>query len=234
MQRIVPVVCLCAGSALAQTGLPDQFSPWLEGDIGATPTQFQVGAMGLTWQQEFTVSRPGTLTSLLVGTQGNAGEDFALTIRAGSAPSSGAALFSQEVTRTLIVPLEVETHVIDLAPSAIHAEAGDTFVLEARGDGATPGFAILIVGSTMDPPLYPHPLFLNASPGVDGARIGFKLYIDPDCDADLTGEGDVNTNDFFAFLALYQAQDVRADFAPDGSINTNDFFAYLAAYQAGC
>ncbi len=55
-----------------------------------------------------------------------------------------------------------------------------------------------------------------------------------DCPADLTGEGDVNTNDFFAFLAFYQAQDPRADFSPGGGINTNDFFAYLAAYQAGC
>ncbi len=56
----------------------------------------------------------------------------------------------------------------------------------------------------------------------------------PSCPADLTGEGDVNTNDFFAFLALYQAMDPRADFSPGGGINTNDFFAYLAAYQAGC
>ncbi len=54
------------------------------------------------------------------------------------------------------------------------------------------------------------------------------------CPADLTGEGDVNTNDFFRFLAYYQAQDPRADFSPGGGINTNDFFAFLAAYQAGC
>ncbi len=54
------------------------------------------------------------------------------------------------------------------------------------------------------------------------------------CTADITGEGDLNTNDFFAFLALYQAQDPGADFSPGGGINTNDFFAYLAAYQAGC
>ncbi len=56
----------------------------------------------------------------------------------------------------------------------------------------------------------------------------------PDCPADLTGEGDINTNDFFQFLAYYDAQDSRADFEPGGGINTNDFFAYLAAYQAGC
>ncbi len=56
----------------------------------------------------------------------------------------------------------------------------------------------------------------------------------PTCVPDLTGEGDVNTNDFFLFLSLYQVADPRADFAPGGGINTNDFFAFLAAYQAGC
>ena len=54
------------------------------------------------------------------------------------------------------------------------------------------------------------------------------------CPADLTGEGQVNTNDFFQFLSYYQVQDARADFAPGGGINTNDFLAFLAAYQAGC
>ncbi len=54
------------------------------------------------------------------------------------------------------------------------------------------------------------------------------------CPADLTGEGDVNVNDFFEFLSLYQAGDVRADFVPGGGINTIDFFAFLAAYQQGC
>ncbi len=67
-----------------------------------------------------------------------------------------------------------------------------------------------------------------------GGSFSYVRAAEPTCPADLTGEGDVNTNDFFAFLALYQAQDLGADFSPDGMINTNDFFAYLAAYQIGC
>ncbi len=67
-----------------------------------------------------------------------------------------------------------------------------------------------------------------------GANASGIVFATPTCPADLTGEGDVNTNDFFQFLAYYQAQDPRADFAPGGGINTNDFFAFLAAYQAGC
>lgn len=54
----------------------------------------------------------------------------------------------------------------------------------------------------------------------------------PICPSDLTGEGDVNTNDFFQFLALYQLQDPRADFTGEGDVNINDFFAFLARYQA--
>ncbi len=54
------------------------------------------------------------------------------------------------------------------------------------------------------------------------------------CAPDITGDGNVDTNDYFAFLALYQAQDPRADFTGEGDINTNDFFAFLAAYQIGC
>ncbi len=54
------------------------------------------------------------------------------------------------------------------------------------------------------------------------------------CAPDLTGDGGLNTDDFFEFLTLYQADDLAADFSPDGELNTSDFFAFLAAYQAGC
>ncbi len=68
---------------------------------------------------------------------------------------------------------------------------------------------------------------------VGGDPINGVAWVDT-CPADITGEGDLNTNDFFAFLTLYQGADPAADFFADGFINTNDFFAYLAAYQAGC
>lgn len=63
----------------------------------------------------------------------------------------------------------------------------------------------------------------------------FTLQLTVDlCRADLTGDDEVNTNDFFQFLSLYQAQDARADFTGDSVVNTNDFFAFLAVYQVGC
>ncbi len=64
--------------------------------------------------------------------------------------------------------------------------------------------------------------------GVDDVAI--EVFGCDGCAADVTGDDLVNTNDFFAFLALYQAGDSLADFTGDGDINTNDFFAFLAAY----
>ncbi len=72
----------------------------------------------------------------------------------------------------------------------------------------------------------------------DGDNVWWALAGDIMCAPDIApapgGDGRVDTNDFFQFLAYYQSQDLRADFSPDGAINTNDFFAFLATYQIGC
>ncbi len=98
---------------------------------------------------------------------------------------------------------------------------------------------------TAFPPPSPDPI--EWTPGLDDvgtyaytchilSHVGMtgRLYVYNPCTPDLTNDGSVNTNDFFAYLALYQSQDVFADFTGDGLINTNDFFAFLAAYQAAC
>jgi hypothetical protein len=54
------------------------------------------------------------------------------------------------------------------------------------------------------------------------------------CRVDINGDGQVNVQDFLAFLQLYAAGDTRADFNQDGQINVQDFLAFLAAYAAGC
>ncbi len=93
------------------------------------------------------------------------------------------------------------------------------------GPHATHVGGLFSVSSGPNPPLTGNSSILN-SYEVNGSTG------DCACAADLTGGCETNTNDFFAFLALYQAQDPAADFSPGGGINTNDFFAYLAAYQA--
>lgn len=94
----------------------------------------------------------------------------------------------------------------------------DAAVSQPSGSGATSAGYIFNGGSSS---------FFNAY------QVEGTLVFDCACLANLTTpDCSTNTNDFFAFLALYQAGDLGADFAPGGGINTNDFFAYLAAYQA--
>ncbi len=77
--------------------------------------------------------------------------------------------------------------------------------------------------------------YSSLNTGAQGTAVfKFASLTPPACAPDLTGDGVVDTNDFFLFLTLYQDQDPVADFAPGGGVNTNDFFAYLVAYQRGC
>ncbi len=57
---------------------------------------------------------------------------------------------------------------------------------------------------------------------------------DRTCEADVNGDGAVNSQDFFDFLSLFFAGDSRADFNHSGAVTSQDFFDYLAAFFAGC
>jgi murein tripeptide amidase MpaA len=51
--------------------------------------------------------------------------------------------------------------------------------------------------------------------------------------ADINHDGQVNVQDFLAFLQLYSSGDPAADFTGDGQVNVQDFLAFLSAYAAG-
>jgi hypothetical protein len=61
-----------------------------------------------------------------------------------------------------------------------------------------------------------------------------------DCYADYNGDGNVNTQDFLAYLGAWSAAfqsgnyDAAADCNDDGSINTQDFLCFLGLWAAGC
>lgn len=67
-----------------------------------------------------------------------------------------------------------------------------------------------------------------------GELAGFVMtgVVPSPCDADLDGNGEVNTQDFLAFLNLWVAQESRADWNGDGSINTQDVLRFLNDWAA--
>jgi hypothetical protein len=73
-------------------------------------------------------------------------------------------------------------------------------------------------------------------PSLVGAVLGLGLppVAPPACQADINGDGQVNVQDFLAYLALYAAADPRADIDGSGAVNVQDFLAYLALYAHGC
>ncbi len=74
----------------------------------------------------------------------------------------------------------------------------------------------------------------------DGARLmaNALLYTagsaEPPCIADWNGDGEVDVNDFFAYLSDFEDGDPRADLNNDGEIDINDFFIFLTEFEAGC
>jgi hypothetical protein len=71
-----------------------------------------------------------------------------------------------------------------------------------------------------------------AQENVKGAAYLFELNCQ--CPADFNGDGEVNSQDFVAFLNAFVAGEPEADFNGDGEINSQDFVAFLNAFVAGC
>jgi len=54
------------------------------------------------------------------------------------------------------------------------------------------------------------------------------------CVADFNHDGDLDANDFFAYLQAFSASNPSSDTDLDGLIDANDFFAYLDLFASGC
>lgn len=63
---------------------------------------------------------------------------------------------------------------------------------------------------------------------------GFLAIMREPCPADITGNGVVDADDFFAYLDLFAAGDPRADLDGNGVIDSADFFLYLDFFVLGC
>jgi hypothetical protein len=54
------------------------------------------------------------------------------------------------------------------------------------------------------------------------------------CFADFDGTGFVDTDDYDAFVAAFEAGDQSADFDHSGFVDTDDFDAFITAFELGC
>ena len=61
-----------------------------------------------------------------------------------------------------------------------------------------------------------------------------SFTLTPPCEADLTGNGELDIFDVFAFLTLFNDGDPSVDYTDDGVFDIFDVFAYLDLFNAGC
>ncbi len=74
--------------------------------------------------------------------------------------------------------------------------------------------------------------FRGAASGSDSAD---PLWVIPDCPADLDGDGDIDADDFFAYLDAFAGGDLTVcDIDADGDCDGEDFFGYLDQFVDGC
>jgi hypothetical protein len=74
----------------------------------------------------------------------------------------------------------------------------------------------------------------NPDPDPLCPNIGFGLKMGSNCQADINGDGQVNVQDFLAFLSLFANADAQADINGDNVVNVQDFLAYLQIFSLGC
>jgi hypothetical protein len=239
MKIAVIGVLATVGTALGQTGVMDQTSPWNP----APPVQsasFNLDAAFLIWQQQIRAGVGGQLEGVrLMFDSGESGASIQLRIRLEAAWATAPEVFSATITKATAGQ---EFVFVDTTSANIQLTANDAFVVEMNGTGT----GVWLRGNYAPPPntpAYPEPLFLLSSPQGDGNwRFGFETYMlagsqcYPNCDGS-TIEPILNVADFSCFLSRFAAGDPYANC--DGStiepvLNVADFSCFLGKFAAGC
>ncbi len=175
MQRIVAkfilaltiaVTSASSITASAQLGDLDQFSPY-------TDAWFNLDASILTWQQQVRAGVDGQLEGVALHLTGITGQsELELTIGVGDAWSNNL------VFTTNVILEEISAwHYIEMTDANIQLKAGDTFVIQTKGNDT----GMELHGSWVElpgQPEYPEPLYLNNQNYADGQwRHALKTYM---------------------------------------------------------
>jgi glycosylphosphatidylinositol phospholipase D len=68
----------------------------------------------------------------------------------------------------------------------------------------------------------------------DGCLQTYVVRLPGGCEADITGDGELDIFDFLAFQNLFDDGDARADFDGDGNLTIFDFLAFQSEFELGC
>lgn len=161
-----------AAPALAHEGELDQVAP-------ITNTWFHCYGPELVWQQQIRVGMGGILDAFELYLVGPVGAQAELRIRRGDGWNVGPVVWSTSATKT--TP-NTEIVIFDVADAKLTFSPGDTFVLEAQGNGTDLDIRGSYVNPASGPSEYPEELYLNG-PGCYedcGYNFGFRTWMIPD------------------------------------------------------
>lgn len=172
------------------------------------------------------------------------GGDEAMRVRNGTTPESFTIDFVGDTAQLPTVRMNIRgdqltgDETLRVQALNVNNDWQDIFVLNATDAGVETEAAfeaqLPILAFRADGRLR----FIASGAQVGGGWIVDDIFIgipqEPECEADLTGEGDLNIFDVLEFLARFGAQDASTDLSPDGAFNIFDVLAYLAIFDEGC
>ena len=171
--KLLPIALLAAlaGNASAHEGVVDQFSPsnatWLLTD---NPVN--------VWQQQVRVGIAGRLDAFELRVGGLTDSELTVRLRLGDGWNIGPVVWEGSYTKTVN---NDEFVIFDVDHVGLHFLVGETFVIEAQGDGPSARIRGNHIDPAMGAPLYPEQLFLNGPGCYDDCafRMRFKTWMNP-------------------------------------------------------
>jgi hypothetical protein len=119
---------------------------------------------------------------------------------------------------------------IAMTTAPAHAQLSISWYTIDGGGGTSTGGAFTLTGTIGQPDA-------GAALTAGGFSLSGGFWTgagSPPCRPDLNADGQVNVQDYLAYLQLYSSANPRADFNADAQVNVQDYLAFLAAYALGC